>query len=71
MNRAALFFLRVFTLSLFADDKKPSEKFSDSLKGFVENFKGRGALNDGSKPSTPAEGIKKLKMAKLLKLPKT
>jgi len=64
MNRAALFLLLVFTLSLVADDKKPAEKFSDSLKGFVENFKGRGALNDGSKPSTPAEGIKKLKMAK-------
>ncbi|HCU86112.1 MAG TPA: dehydrogenase [Verrucomicrobiales bacterium] len=63
MNRAALFLLLVFSPSLFADDKKPPEKFSDSLKGFVDNFKGRGALNDGSKPSTPAEGIKKLKMA--------
>ncbi len=63
MNRAALFLLLVFSPSLFADDKKPPEKFSDSLKGFVDNFKGRGALNDGSKPSTPAEGVKKLKMA--------
>ncbi|MBL67249.1 MAG: dehydrogenase [Verrucomicrobiales bacterium] len=63
MNRAALFLLLVFSPSLFADDKKPPEKFSDSLKGFVDNFKGRGALNDGSEPSTPAEGIKKLKMA--------
>jgi len=49
-------------LSLEAADKS-QEKFNDPLKPFVENFKGRGALNDGSKPSTPEEGINKLQIA--------
>ncbi len=56
-----VFFLTIAFSSAAAD--KPKEKFGDSLKPFVENFKGRGALPDGSKPSTPEEGIKKLKMA--------
>ncbi len=49
-------------LSLMAADKS-QEKFNTPLKPFVENFKGRGALNDGSKPSDPKEGIKKLQIA--------
>ena len=48
--------------SLFAEDK-PTDKYDDPLKPFVENFKGRGALNDGSHPASPAEALKKLKLA--------
>ena len=48
--------------SLFAEDK-PADKYDDPLKPFVENFKGRGALNDGSQPASPAEALKKLKLA--------
>ena len=48
--------------SLLAADK-PADKFDDPLKPFVENFKGRGALNDGSQPASPAEALKKLKLA--------
>ena len=48
--------------SLFAEDK-PTDKYDDPLKPFVENFKGRGALNDGSHPAPPAEALKKLKLA--------
>ena len=47
--------------SLFAEDK-PTDKYDDPLKPFVENFKGRGALNDGSHPASPAEALKKLKL---------
>ena len=50
------------TSSLLATDK-PADKFDDPLKPFVENFKGRGALNDGSKPASPEEALKKLKLA--------
>ena len=49
------------TSSLLATDK-PADKFDDPLKPFVENFKGRGALNDGSKPASPEEALKKLKL---------
>ena len=62
MHRLIAVFLLAFAFSLAAADK-PKEKFGNSLKPFVENFKGRGALPDGSKPSAPEEGIKKLKMA--------
>jgi putative membrane-bound dehydrogenase-like protein len=62
MHRLIAVFFLTIAFSLAAADK-PKEKFGDSLKPFVENFKGRGALPDGSKPSTPAEGVKKLKMA--------
>jgi putative heme-binding domain-containing protein len=48
--------------SLFAEDK-PTDKYDDPLKPFVKNFKGRGALNDGSQPASPAEALKKLKLA--------
>ena len=48
--------------SLLAADK-PADKFDDPLKPFVENFKGRGALNDGSQPASPAGALKKLKLA--------
>ena len=48
--------------SFLAADK-PADKFDDQLKPFVENFKGRGALNDGSQPASPAEALKKLKLA--------
>ena len=50
------------TASLLATEK-PADKFDDPLKPFVENFKGRGALNDGSKPASPAEALKNLKLA--------
>ena len=59
MHRLIAVLSLAVALSLSAADK-PKEKFGDSLKPFVENFKGRGALTDGSKPSSPAEGIKKL-----------
>jgi hypothetical protein len=59
MHRLIAVFFLTIAFSLAAADK-PKGKFGDSLKPFVENFKGRGALTDGSKPSTPAEGIKKL-----------
>ena len=49
------------TSSLLATDK-PADKFDDPLKPFVENFKGRGALDDGSKPASPEEALKKLKL---------
>ena len=62
MHRLIAIFLLTFALSLEAADK-PKDKFGDSLKPFVENFKGRGALSDESKPSTPQDGIKRLKMA--------
>jgi putative membrane-bound dehydrogenase-like protein len=62
MHRLIAVFFLTIAFSLAAADK-PKEKFGDSLKPFVENFKGRGALTDGSKPSSPAEGTKKLKMA--------
>ena len=50
------------TASLLATEK-PADKFDDPLKPFVENFKGRGALNDGSQPASPAGALKKLKLA--------
>ena len=59
------FFFIIFltaTLALMTADD-PKEKFNDPLKPFVENFKGRGALNDGSTPSAPEEALKKLQMA--------
>jgi len=62
MHRLTTVFFLTIAFALAAADK-PKGKFGDTLKPFVENFKGRGALTDGSKPSTPAEGIKKLKMA--------
>ncbi|MBC8326939.1 MAG: c-type cytochrome [Verrucomicrobia subdivision 3 bacterium] len=62
MRGLIVVYLLTISIFLVAADK-PKEKFGDSLKPFVENFKGRGALTDGSMPSTPAEGIKKLKMA--------
>ena len=62
MHRLIAIFLLTFALSLEAADK-PKDKFGNSLKPFVENFKGRGALSDESKPSTPQDGIKRLKMA--------
>ncbi len=62
MHRLIVVCFLTISICLVGADK-PKEKFGDSLKPFVENFKGRGALTDGSMPSTPAEGIKKLKMA--------
>ena len=56
----AVLFLAAFVLSA-AD--KPKDKFSDPLKPFVENFKGRGALTDGSKPLPPAETVKSFNLA--------
>ena len=53
------------TLALIAADD-PKEKFNDPLKPFVKNFKGRGALNDGSNPSPPEEALKKLKVSENL-----
>ncbi len=50
-----------FTLSS-AD--KPKDKFKDPVKPFVENFKGRGALSDGSKPLPPSETVRNFKVAK-------
>ena len=52
-------------LALIAADE-PKEKFNDPLKPFVKNFKGRGALNDGSNPLTPEEALKKLKVSENL-----
>ena len=62
MLRVAVCFAVGLTASLLAADKL-AEKFDDPLKPFVENFKGRGALNDGSKPASPEEALKKLKLA--------
>jgi len=62
MHRLIAVYFLAFALAISAADKL-KDKFGDTLKPFVENFKGRGALPDGSKPSTPKEGIKKLKMA--------
>ncbi|MEI6873142.1 MAG: hypothetical protein WCL08_12750, partial [Verrucomicrobiota bacterium] len=42
---------------------RADEPFDSSLKGFVERFKGRGALNDDSKPLTPEETVKHFKLA--------
>ena len=54
--------LLLASFALSAADK-PKDKFSDPLKPFVENFKGRGALPDGSKPLPPAETIKNFRLA--------
>lgn len=62
MLRVAIVPTLVFATFLTAADK-PREKFDDPLKPFVENFKGRGALNDGSEPDSPADALKKLKLA--------
>src|SRR5712691_6657107 len=39
-----------------------------SLEAFVKSFKGKGALNDGSKPLTPEETITHFKVAPGLKM---
>jgi putative membrane-bound dehydrogenase-like protein len=62
MHRVIVFALLTLAFSLSAADK-PKGKFGDSLKPFVENFKGRGALPDGSKPLPPAETVKSFKLA--------
>ena len=61
MHRFTVHLLLV-SFALSAADK-PKDKFSDPLKPFVENFKGRGALPDGSKPLPPAETVKNFKLA--------
>ena len=65
MHRFVFIILLMATLALMAADD-PKEKFNDPLRPFVENFKGRGALNDGSTPSPPEEALKKLKVSKNL-----
>jgi len=67
MHRVIFIVWLTLSLSITAADKS-REKFNDPLKPFVENFKGRGALNDGSKPSTPEASLKKLKLAQGLKM---
>ena len=62
MLRVAIVPTLVFATFLTAANK-PRENFDDPLKPFVENFKGRGALNDGSEPDSPADALKKLKLA--------
>ena len=62
MHRLIAVFFLAFALAITAADK-PKDKFGDTLKPFVENFKGRGALPDGSKPLSPADTIKNFKMA--------
>ncbi len=62
MHRVIVFALLTLAFSLSAADKAKG-KFGDSLKPFVENFKGRGALPDGSKPMPPAETVKNFKLA--------
>ena len=63
MNRTVFFLLFALTFTLVAADKKKGDKFEDKLKPFVENFKGRGALHDGSQPLLPAETVKNFKLA--------
>jgi len=55
--------LLLFSFTLSSADK-PKDKFKDPVKPFVENFKGRGALPDGSKPLPPSETVKNFKVAK-------
>ena len=61
MHRCTVHILLV-SFALSAADK-PKDKFSDPLKPFVENLKGRGALPDGSKPLPPVETVKNFKLA--------
>ena len=62
MRRFAVHLL-LFSFTLSSADK-PKDKFKDPVKPFVENFKGRGALPDGSKPLPPSETVKNFKVAK-------
>ncbi|MEQ1862748.1 MAG: c-type cytochrome [Chthoniobacteraceae bacterium] len=45
-----------------------AQTIDPSLDAFVQTFKGRGALNDGSKPLTPQETIQHFKIAPGLKM---
>ncbi len=45
-----------------------AQTFDPSIEAFVQSFKGKGALNDGSKPLTPEETLKHFKIAPGLKM---
>ncbi|MEW6302929.1 MAG: PVC-type heme-binding CxxCH protein [Verrucomicrobiota bacterium] len=60
---AALLLAASFAAPAQQPQPAPADRFDPSLKEFVEKFKGRGALEDSSKPLTPEETIKHFKVA--------
>jgi glucose/arabinose dehydrogenase len=64
LTLAALCALPIATVA----DEKPDDKFTPEMAEFVKRFKGKGALEDGSKPLTPAETITHFKIAPGLKM---
>ncbi len=61
----AAILLRATTPALFA---QATPDVDPSLEAFVKSFKGKGALEDGSKPLTPGETIRHFKVAPGLKM---
>ncbi len=53
----------LFAVASFALAAEPAGNVDPALDAFVQSFKGKGALNDGSKPLTPEETIAHFKLA--------
>jgi len=67
--RSPILLLLGFLLASVAFAPAQSDpKFDSSVADFVKNFKGRGTLEDGSKPLTPAETLQHFKVAPGLKM---
>jgi len=58
----------LFAAGSCALNAEPAGQVDPSLEAFVQNFKGKGALNDGSKALTPEETIAHFKLAPGLKM---
>ncbi len=65
MVSAALLSAVFWTPALLAQS---GPNIDPSLEAFVQSFKGKGALNDGSQPLTPAETLQHFKIAPGLKM---
>jgi len=67
MTRTSLLGASLLCAGLMASAQDASN-LDPSLDAFVQSFKGKGALNDGSKPLTPEETIKHFQLAPGLKM---